>query len=61
MNCKAQSLKRRHFIKIVLPLIVAENERIQADREKLKILSEKKFTTDLRKTMATTKIIRVQS
>ena len=42
-------LKKETFIKIVLPLIVAENEKIIADREKLKILSEKKFTTDLEK------------
>ena len=39
-------LKKETFIKIVLPLVVAENERILADREKLKILSDKKFTTD---------------
>ena len=39
-------LKKETFIKIVLPLVVAENERILADREKLKILSGKKFTTD---------------
>ena len=42
-------LKKETFIKIVLPLIVAENERILADRQKLLILSEKKFTTDLEK------------
>jgi uncharacterized FlgJ-related protein len=42
-------LKKETFIKIVLPLIVAENERISADREKLKIISGKKFTTDLEK------------
>ena len=34
---------------IVLPLIVAENEKILDDREKLKLLSEKKFTSDLEK------------
>ena len=32
-----------------MPLIVAENEKILDDREKLKILSEKKFTSDLEK------------
>ena len=32
-----------------LPLIVAENEKILDDREKLKNLSEKKFTSDLEK------------
>jgi len=42
-------LKKETFIKIVLPLIVAENEKISSDREKLKILSVKKFTTDLEK------------
>ena len=46
---QSTKLKKETFIKIVLPLIVAENERIQADREKLKILSTKKFTTDLEK------------
>ena len=38
-----------NYIKIVLPLIVAENEKILDDREKLKSLSEKKFTSDLEK------------
>ena len=33
----------------MLPLVVAENERILEDREKLKLLSDKKFTTDLEK------------
>ena len=42
-------LKKETFIKIVLPLIVAENERILADREKLLSVSKKKFTTDLEK------------
>ena len=42
-------LKKETFIKIVLPLIVAENEKILADRKKLKLLSDKKFTTDLEK------------
>ena len=43
---KNTQLKKETFIKIVLPLIVAENERILADREKLIILTDKKFTTD---------------
>ena len=43
---ESTQLKKETFIKIVLPLVVAENERILADREKLKILSVKKFTTD---------------
>jgi len=42
-------LKKETFIKIVLPLIVAENEKILADRKKLTILSTKKYTTDLEK------------
>ena len=42
-------LKKETFIKIVLPLIVAENEKILDDREKLKVLIEKKFTTDTEK------------
>ena len=46
---QSTKLKKETFIKIVLPLIVAENERILADRKKLIILSEKKFTTDLEK------------
>ena len=46
---QSTKLKKETFIKIVLPLIVAENERIIADREKLIILSEKKFTTDIEK------------
>ncbi len=46
---QSSKLKKETFIQIVLPLVVAENERILEDREKLKILSEKKFTTDLEK------------
>ncbi len=43
---QSTKLKKETFIKIVLPLIVAENERILADRQKLLTLSNKKFTTD---------------
>ena len=46
---QSTKLKKETFIKIVLPLIVAENERILEDREKLIVLSDKKFTTDLEK------------
>tara|TARA_B100000963_G_scaffold36057_1_gene26991 strand:- start:1758 stop:3284 length:1527 start_codon:yes stop_codon:yes gene_type:complete len=46
---QSTKLKKETFIKIVLPLIVAENERILADRGKLLKLSDKKFTTDLEK------------
>ena len=42
-------LKKETFIKIVLPLVVAENERILADKSKLAKISNKKFTTDLEK------------
>ena len=42
-------LKKETFIKIVLPLIVAENERILADRKKLERVSKKKKTSDLEK------------
>ena len=42
-------LKKETFIKIVLPLIVAENERILADRKKLKGVLQKKQTSDLEK------------
>ena len=42
-------LKKETFIKIVLPLIVAENEKIISDRKKLIVISAKKFTTDLEK------------
>ena len=48
-NLQSVLLKKETFIKIVLPLIVAENEKILDDREKLKIISEKKFTTELEK------------
>tara|TARA_Y100000768_G_scaffold377776_1_gene351417 strand:- start:1622 stop:3133 length:1512 start_codon:yes stop_codon:yes gene_type:complete len=46
---QSTKLKKETFIKIVLPLIVAENERILADRGKLTNLVDKKFTTDLEK------------
>ncbi len=42
-------LKKETFIKIVLPLVVAENERILADRLKLKRILKKKKTSDLEK------------
>ena len=46
---QSTKLKKETFIKIVLPLIVAENEKILADRKKLTIVSDKKYTTDLEK------------
>ena len=48
-NLQSVQLKKETFIKIVLPLIVAENEKILDDREKLKVLIDKKFTSDLEK------------
>ena len=48
-NLQSVQLKKETFIQIVLPLIVAENEKILDDREKLKALFEKKFTTDAEK------------
>ena len=42
-------LKKETFIKIVLPLIVAENEKILDDRFKLKNITSKKMTTDQEK------------
>ena len=37
-NLQSVKLKKETFIKIVLPLIVAENEKILDDREKLKVI-----------------------
>ncbi len=48
-NLKSVQLKKETFLKIVLPLVVAENEKILDDREKLKNLIDKKFTTDAEK------------
>ncbi len=48
-NLQSVQLKKETFIKIVLPLIVAENEKILDDRERLKVLSVKKFTSDIEK------------
>ena len=48
-NLQSVQLKKETFIQIVLPLIVAENEKILDDREKLKALFGKKFTTDAEK------------
>ena len=48
-NLQSVQLKKETFIKIVLPLIVAENEKILDDRKKLLTLTEKKYTSDLEK------------
>ena len=42
-------LKKETFIKIVLPLVVAENQKILDDRFKLNKLANKKMTTDKEK------------
>ncbi len=42
-------LKKETFIKIVLPLIVAENEKILEDRYKLKKITSRKYTSDQEK------------
>ncbi len=46
---KNVKLKKETFIKIVLPLIVAENEKILDDRYELKKITSKKITTDKEK------------
>ena len=46
---KNTKLKKETFIKIVLPLVVAENEKIFDDRIKKKKISSKKMTTDKEK------------
>ena len=48
-NLSSVQLKKETFLKIVLPLVVAENEKILDDREKLKNLTDKKFTSDAEK------------
>ena len=42
-------LKKETFIKIVLPLVVAENEKILNDRYQYKIISRKKMTSEKEK------------
>ncbi len=46
---KDSQLKKETFIKIVLPLVVAENEKILTDRAKLKKILSKKITSDKEK------------
>ena len=46
MKLKTQNLKKETFIKIVLPLVVAENDKILDDKIKLKRITSKKMTTD---------------
>jgi len=46
---KDTKLKKETFIKIVLPLVVAENEKILSDKIKLKKIISKKMTSDKEK------------
>ena len=46
---KDVKLKKETFIKIVLPLVVAENEKILSDRTKLKKITSKKMTSEKEK------------
>ena len=46
---KNVELKKETFIKIVLPLVVAENQKIISDREKLKKIILRKITSDKEK------------
>ena len=46
---KDTKLKKDTFIKIVLPLVVAENDKILDDKIKLKRITSKKMTTDKEK------------
>ena len=46
---KDTKLKKETFIKIVLPLVVAENEKILNDKIKLKRITSKKMTSDKEK------------
>ena len=46
---KDTKLKKETFIKIVLPLVVAENEKILDDKIKLKRITSKKMTSDKEK------------
>ena len=46
---KDTQLKKETFIKIVLPLVVAENEKILDDRFKLKQIKSKRMTSDQEK------------
>ena len=46
---KDTKLKKETFIKIVLPLVVAENDKILDDKIKLKKITSKKITTDKEK------------
>ena len=49
MKSSRAQLKKDTFIKIVLPLVVAENEKILDDRSKLLSISQKKMTSEKEK------------
>ncbi len=53
---KDVKLKKETFIKIVLPLVVAENEKILNDRLKLKKILSKKMTSDKEKSWLRAKL-----
>ena len=55
MIYKMFNLKKETFIKIVLPLIVAENEKILDDREKLKKIKIEEIYLRFREAMVKTK------
>ena len=48
-SISSTQLKKDTFIKIVLPLVLAENDKIIADRQKLESLIKKKMTNDKEK------------
>ena len=54
-NLQSVQLKKETFIKIVLPLIVAENEKILDDKRKAKTSFRKKIHLRSRKAMVKTK------
>ena len=49
IEIQSVQLKKETFIKIVLPLVVAENEKILNDRYQYKIISRKKMTNEKEK------------
>ena len=49
-------LKKETFIKIILPLVVAENQKISDDRNKLTRIMKKKMTSDKEKVWLSSKL-----
>ncbi len=54
---KSIQLKKETFIKIVLPLVVAENEKILDDKYKLKKMIQKRITSDKEKAWLRQKLL----